>query len=525
MENVENTEKTTTETVTITREEYDKLIAQNSEMQKQINWLMETIKLKNNKIFGSSSEKTNIEESDQLSIFNEAEIESDLKVREPELEEIKAHYRKKRSKKDRLPEDLPVEVIEHTLSEDEQVCPNCDEKLHVIGKETVREELKIIPAKAVIVRHVRFSYACRNCEKTNTEVPVIKAPVPNAVIKGGFASPETVAYIITQKYLMDIPLYRQENDFKRKDILLSRQTMCNWIIKVSQTWLQPIYNKLHERLVSSEAIHADETTLQVLKEPGKKPQSKSYMWLYRTGQYENNQIALYKYERSRSTKHAEEFLKDFSGYLHCDGFQGYKNIKNAIIVQCVAHARRKFDEALKCLKENERKTSKAMIGFEYCNKLFEIERNIKELLPEEKFKKRQELSKPILDEFLSWLKSLNPAKQSHLGTAVSYALNNWENLNNYMLDGRLNISNNSAEHLAKSFAVCRKNFLFSNTPRGADSSALSMSIVETAKINKIDPFEYLTYIFKNAPQLDLAKEGNIEKLLPEAFKNEKKKDS
>ena len=166
-----------------------------------------------------------------------------------------------------------------------------------------------------------------------------------------------------------------------------------------------------------------------------------------------------------------------------------------------------------------------MIGFEYCNKLFEIERSIKELTPKEKYEKRQELSKPVLDEFLVWLQSLNPAKQSRLGIAVSYALNNWECLNNYMLDGRLNISNNSAEHLAKSFAVCRKNFLFSNTPKGADASALAMSFVETSKINNIDPFEYLAYIFKNAPQLDLTKEENIEKLLPEAFKNEKKKDS
>ena len=183
MKNVENIEKVTTETVTISREEYDKLIAQNLEMQKQIKWLMDTIKLKNNKIFGSSSEKSNKEESDQLSIFNEAEVESNLQVKEPELEEVKAHYRKKRTKKDRLPEDLPVEEVEYTLPEEEQICPVCDEELHVIGKETVREELKIIPAKAVIVRHVRFSYACRNCEKTNTEVPVVKAPVPNAVIK------------------------------------------------------------------------------------------------------------------------------------------------------------------------------------------------------------------------------------------------------------------------------------------------------------------------------------------------------
>ena len=200
---------------------------------------------------------------------------------------------------------------------------------------------------------------------------------------------------------MDIPLYRQENDFKRRDILLSRQTMSNWIINSSQMWLQPIYNKLHERLVSSETLHVGETILHILKEPGKKPQSKSYMWLYRTGQYEKHQIALHKYERSRSTKHAEEFLKGFSGYLHCDGYQGYKNIENAIIVRCFAHARRKYDEALKVMKESDRKTSKAMIGFEYCNKLFDIERSIKELPSDEKYEKRQELSKPVLDEFLA----------------------------------------------------------------------------------------------------------------------------
>lgn len=524
MKNVEIIEKNTTETVTISREEYDKLIAQNAEMASQIKWLMERLKLNNRKVFGSSSEKSE-EDDAQLSIFNEAEEISDIKLPEPQLEEVKSHYRKKRTKKDRLSEDLPVEIVEHVLPEEEQICPKCNEKLHVIGKETVREELKIIPAKAVIVRHVRFAYACRNCEKYGTDVPIVKAPVDNPVIKGSFASPESVAYIMTQKYLMDIPLYRQENDFKRKDILLSRQTMSNWIIKSSEIWLKPLFDTLHEKLISGEVAHADETILQVLKEPGKKPQSHSYMWLYRTGQYEKMQVALYKYERSRSAKHAQEFLEGFCGYLHCDGYQAYKKLENVILVQCFAHARRKFYEALNCLSVQEQKNSKAAIGYEYCNKLFDIERDIKDLEPDEKYTKRQELSKPILDDFLVWLKSINPAKQSHLGTAVTYILNQWDYLQNYLLDGRLNISNNSAEHLAKSFAVCRKNFLFSNTPRGADSSAIIMSIIETAKANNVDPFEYLTYIFKKAPQMDLTQKDNIEKLLPEAFKNEKKKDA
>lgn len=522
MKNVEINSKTPQETITILREDYDKLIAQNKEMSQKLQWLMETIKLNNKKMFGSSSEKTKEEESAQLSIFNEAEEVANIKKPEPELEEVKSHYRKKRTKKDRLPEDLPVEVIEYRLNEEEKNCPACGEELHEMGKEIIREELKIIPAQAVIVQHVRYTYSCRNCEKTGTEVPVIKAPVKNAVIKGGFASPEAVAYIMTQKYLMDIPLYRQENDFKRRDILLSRQTMANWIIKCSETWLKPIYNELHKKLVSCEIAHADETTIQVLKEPGRKPQAKSYMWLYRTGQYEKDQIALYDYQEGRNAKYAQEFLAGFSGYLHCDGYQAYKKLENVILVQCLAHSRRKFDEALKCLKEEERKDSKAAIGMAYCDKLFEIERNIKELTPEEKYIKRQELSKPVLDDFFTWLNSFTPAKQSHLGNAITYTLNQWSNLKNYLLDGRLNISNNNAEHLAKGFALCRKNFLFSNTPSGAEASAIVISIIETAKLNKIDPFKYLTYIFETAPQLDITKAEDVEKLLPDAYKDKLK---
>ncbi len=523
MKNIEINTKTPDEEITISRKEYNNLIAQNKELSQKLQWLMETINLNNRKMFGASSERT--EESAQLNIFNEVEEFADIRKPEPELEEVKSHYRKKRTKKDRLPEDLPVEVVEYRLNENEQDCPNCGEKLHEMGKEVVREELKVIPAHAVIVQHVRYTYSCRSCEKTGTEVPVIKAPVKNAVIKGGFASPEAVAYIMTQKYLMDIPLYRQENDFKRRDIQLSRQTMANWIMKGSEDWLKPVYDVLHKKLVSCTTAHADETTVQVLKEPGKKPQSKSYMWLYRSGQYEKYQIALYDYRNGRNAKYAQEFLEGFSGYLHCDGYQAYKKLENVVLVQCLAHSRRKFDEALTCLKEEERIDSKAAIGLAYCNKLFKIEEKISELTPDEKYIKRQELSKPVLDDFFAWLNSFTPASQSHLGKAVSYTLNQWSNLQNYLLDGRLNISNNSAEHLAKSFALCRKNFLFSNTPRGAEASATVMSIIETAKLNKIDAFKYLTYIFETAPQLDMTKKEDIEKLLPEVFLNGQKENA
>lgn len=227
-----------------------------------------------------------------MSLFNEAESTDDLTVPEPSLSEVKSHYRKRtRLTTDKLPEDMPVEIIDHELPESERVCPDCGGELHTMGKES-REELKIIPAKAVIVRHVRHVYACLNCEKTSDCVPIVKANISEPVIKGGFASPETIAHIAVQKFMMASPLYRQEQEWRQNGILLSRQTMSNWLIKACEDWLEPIYEKMKRRLCEHEVLHADETVLQVLKEPGKTAQSKSYMWLYRTSGEAKHQIVL-----------------------------------------------------------------------------------------------------------------------------------------------------------------------------------------------------------------------------------------
>src|SRR5690606_16701210 len=180
-----------------------------------------------------------------------------------------------------LPGDLPIEVIEHELPEEDKNCPECGSELHTMGKE-VREEIKVIPAKAVIVRHVRHIYACRNCEATSDHVPIVKADMPEPVIKGSFASPDAIAHIAVQKFVMGSPLYRQEQEWKQHGILLSRQTMANWLVKSSTDWLEPLYEKMKQKLLEHEVLHADETTVQVIKEPGKAAQSKSYMWLYRT---------------------------------------------------------------------------------------------------------------------------------------------------------------------------------------------------------------------------------------------------
>jgi len=493
-----------------------------AELTALVKYYEEQFRLAKHRQFGASSEKSEYDAeqlsifTDQLSIFNEAEATADANVAEPELVEIEKHYRKrKRLVNDSLPENLPIEIVEHDLPAEEKICPECGGELHMIGKEK-RRELKIIPAQVKIIEHVRCVYGCRDCEMDEYGAPVLKTPVDAPVIKGSFASPEAVAHIMTQKYVMGVPLYRQEQEWERQGIRISRQTMSNWLIRATEDWLEPVYNALRELLCIREVLHADETTLQVLREPGKSAQSKSYMWLYRTSGDARPAIVLYDYQPDRKAKRPAEYLKGFKGYLHADGYDGYHGLpKDIIIVGCWAHARRKFDEALKILPEKDRESSDALRGKRYCDKLFELERGFEGLDPDERFKRRQEISKPLVEEFFEWLHSLKALPKAPIGVAAHYALKQKEYLERYLLDGRLEISNNRAERSIKPFVIGRKNFLFSNTPRGAKASAIMYSLIETAKENGVNPFDYLTYIFQNAPNWDIRNDINkLESLLP-----------
>lgn len=480
------------DTVTISRAEYEDLKA-------QVQYLMGQLRLGKHRQFGASSEKS---EYDQVNLFNEAEVYAEPLAPEPELCEVEKHYRRKRRETvDSLPDGIPVEVAEHVLPPNEQICPQCDGPLHVMGKELVRRELKLIPASAVIVEVVQYVYACRDCERDGVSVPIIKAPVPEPVIRGSFAASESIAHIITQKFVMGVPLYRQEQEWKRQGILLSRQTMSNWLLKTSEDWLEQVYDALKERLLAHEILHADETVLQVLHEPGKSAQSKSYMWAYRTSGDADYPIVLLEYQPDRKAERPKEFLKGWGGYLHTDGYEAYHTLPgDVVVVGCWAHARRKFDEALKSLPQKDRGNSGPLIGKRYCDKLFDIERDIagRKLSQEDRRLQRQELAQPVLDEFWAWLNSQRLTK-SPFGKAVFYALSQWKYLVRYLLDDRLEISNNRIERSIKPFVIDRKNFLFANTPRGAKSSAIIFSITETAKENGLNPFEYLTFLFRALP--------------------------
>lgn len=490
-----------------------KLEREKTESEAKINWLKEQLRLLTSKRFGASSEKT-LPGQLELPLFNEVEKEANPELPEPAVETITYRRRKTRGQRQLMLENLPVETIEYRLSEEEQVCSCCGGKLHEMSTE-VRQELKYIPAEVKVVKHVRYVYSCRHCEREELETPIQTASMPKPVIAGSLASPSIVAYIMSQKYVEGLPLYRQEKQFQRIGLALSRQTMANWMIYAAEQWLIPLYNRMHQLLVKLDIVHADETTLQVLREPGRSATSKSYLWLYRTG-IEGPPIILYDYQETRAGENPKNFLKGFKGYLQVDGYAGYHKVENVKLVGCWAHARRTFTDAIKAMPIGIEKTVTATEGLHFCNQLFAIERKLKTLEPKERYKQRLEKSKPIVEAFLAWLKiqEQKVLPKSGVGKAIVYCLNQWDQLVAFLEDGRLEIDNNRSERSIKPVVIGRKNWLFSNTPKGARASAIIYSVVETAIANGLHPYYYLRYLLEKLPNIDLTDNDALDRLLP-----------
>ena len=381
-----------------------------------------------------------------------------------------------------------------------------------IGVE-VRRTLEVIPEKIIVHEDIYHNYACKECEKESDQALIIKTPREPAVIPGSFASASIIAYIMIMKYVMGAPLYRQEQNWKRKKIELSRQTMSNWLVRCAHTWLKPVFNALHQKLLLYKYLHADETELQVLHEPGKPAQSQSYIWVYRTGKHAVHPIVLYEYQPNRKQENPTRFLQGFEGYLQTDGYCGYNKLNKVTRVGCLAHVRRKFTDAEKAAKGKKSPTVTTAIAF--CSKVFKIEEELADLPCEERYEKRLIRVKPVLEEFFDWAETRHAAPKSKLGEALAYTHNQRPFIMNYLLDGHLEVSNNIAERSVKPFVIDRKNFLFANTPAGAEGSAITFSIIETAKANGLDPFKYLTYILKTAPSLDQKTDNWVNVLLPE----------
>ena len=467
--------------------------------------------LSQKKRFGTSSETS---DTLQLSLFNEAEDTAVPQQPEPTLETITYRRRKRVGQREEMLADLPVETVEYTIPEDERVCPDCAGTLTEMSTQ-VRRELKLVPAQVVVVEHVQHVYSCRSCEKVGITTTIRTAPMPVPAFPKSLASASAVAYVCDQKYTYAMPLYRQEKLFSRLGVDLSRQTLANWVIRGSE-WLETIYGPLHGKLLERRILQADETPLQVLREADREPESDSYMWMYRTGR-DGPPIVLYDYQTTRAAKHAGRFLSGYTGWLQTDGYSGYDAVPGIRQAGCWAHARRYFTNALAGLpKEMKDAPCTSREGLAFCNRLFAVERGLAKLDDAARLAARQELCPPILDAFHDWLRKTRPgvAPKSLLGKAVVYCLNQWTKLTAFLQDGGLELDNNRAERSIKPFVIGRKNWLFSNTSRGARTSAVVYSIVETAKENGLKPFEYLTFLFERLPNIDTTDPAAVEELLP-----------
>ena len=476
----------------------------NEQLQSQVTLLQEQLNLALAKRYAASSEKIS---PDQVCMFDEAEADV------PAIEDaddnvilVPAHKRKKRGRKP-LPDNLPRIDVIHELPESERHCDH-DGLLLAEIDEVISEQLDIIPAKIQVIRHIRKKYACScgQCIKT--------APLPAQPIPRSMASPGLLAHIAVSKYQDALPLYRQETILQRIGVELPRATLANWMIQTG-TLIQPVVNLLRDRLLDHDILQMDETTVQVLNEAGKSAQSKSYLWLQRGGP-PDQPVVLYDYDPGRGAGVPKRLLADFSGYLQTDGYDGYNAVVTAnglIHVGCMAHARRKFSEAVKAQGKNKKK-GKAHQGLVLIQKLYRVEKQARRRVPEDRYARRQQQARPVLDELRSWLDDSLPLVPltSATGKALHYLHREWGKLIRYLDDGRIEIDNNGAENAIRPFVVGRKNWLFSASVKGVKASANLYSLIETAKANGLEPYAYLRYLFTALPKAETVEV--IETLLP-----------
>jgi transposase len=501
----------------------------------EIERLKEELRLAAHKRFGASSEKA---DPDQGQLFNEAEVLGAMPLA-PEADEITVPVHT-RSKGGRKPIDgrLPRERIEHDIPDAEKLCPCGSGHLRPRVGEVVTEQADIEPAKVKVVQHVRFKYGpCRQCDgvfpsvddeqakvaATSAEASaasepraIIVAPLPVQPIPKSMAAPGLCAFIATAKYQDGLPLYRQETILARHGLTISRATLASWMIRLGEL-IVPLINLMEETQLAYDVLQMDETTVQVLKEDGRAAQSESRMWVRRGGP-PDKPVILFNYDPSRSGKVAWRLTEDFKGYLQSDGFSSYDAVgkrDGVVHIGCLAHARRKFDEALKAQPAGDR-GGLAAEGVVLIQRIYRIEKAAREagLTPEQRKQLRDERARPVWDELRRWL----DAKRGHappqmlIGKAMTYLDNQWPQLIRVLNDGRLEVDNNRCENALRPFVLGRKAWLFSDTPAGAEASARLYGLIETAKANGCEPYAYLRRVFTELPKATTLAE--VEALLP-----------
>lgn len=470
--------------------------------------------------FGQSSEKRAYilgDAAEQITLFDppESDVQEDLLADTPPPAEaepvpVTSHTRKKKRTLEELCASLPVE--EHVVDLPEEEKQDKDgRQLVCIGQEYVRTELILERAKAKVVKHYRKVYADREQEDETGCTEIYKPTMPAPLLPHSYVSPSVATEVLVRKYVDGMPLYRQEQMWKRMGVALKRSTMANWAIQISDLYLQPIWEHMRIALISQQAVHADETVLQVLKEENRAASAPSRMWVYASTKRAENQIRCFDYRDSRKGECAKEFLDGFRGVLISDGYSGYNKVPEVTRAGCWAHVRRKWFEAMP--KGATVDNSKAAQGYELCNRLFATERDMEHLSTEERQRQRKKISDPLLTEYWAWLDTIcKPAGK--LKDAVTYSRNQKEYLCTFLAHGEIEISNNQVENAIRPFVVGRKGWLFSDTPQGAQASAILYSVMETAKANALNLERYIQHLLTVLPQRLAAGDGAFDDLLP-----------
>ena len=473
------------------------------------------------KLFGSTSEVRKGQVPDQLSIFDYLNEEQDEKPPveiEPEIIEVKS-YKKERKPKatyDEMFASLPTRQIQvDTLTDEDKTCPVCGTEMIPIGHEVIRTEIKYTEPKLERIEYIATTYECPKCKETE-DPQFIKDEGMPALIPGSYASSGLAAHVMYAKYVLGLPLYRQEKDFERLGAKISRGTMASWIIYCSEHYFKPVYQYLHRLLLKRRYLMADETPIQVLKEPDRRAQSKSYVWLVRTGEDGEIPIILYHYTPTRAGKNAEAFLEEAEEgfYIMVDGYKGYNKLKKARRCCCWSHIRRYLLQAIPKGHEHDY-SEPAVQGFMYCNKLFEYERSYREkgLSFKQIYNRRLRDEKPVIEAFLTWADRQHPQSGDRIIKALNYINGCRPYMMTYLEDSHCSFSNNLSEQSVRPVVLGRKNWLFSDTQEGANASMIIFSMVETSKANGLNPQKYLEFLLEQRPDTNMT-DNEIDRLMP-----------
>jgi Transposase and inactivated derivatives len=496
----------------------DEIIAkQNIRIENMVQALLQARK----KLFGSSTE-TSKNLDGQLSLFEKTQELAKELFSEQQKITVPSHTRKARQPgvRQEMLAGLPKEIEEYIIPPDEN-CFKCGGELKVIGKRIVRTEVTYEPPKLKVKQIIQQIAKCTQCGKAGSENPkdhLQKAAVPVPVLPHSIATPSLVAQVMYQKFAMGMPFARQEKDWYRLGLILSRSNMANWTNRCSEEWLTPVYERIHTELRTCEVLHMDETRIQCHREEGRKANSESYMWVIRSAACENIQAVFFHYSPRRKGEIARQLLSGFDGYLTTDAYSAYEKVENIRRNLCWSHCRRYYIDSIPLTSNGkEIPGSKGAEGRAYIDLLFKVENEIKDLSYEEIREKRLERSRPILDAFWSWVDETAaiPTTNEKLTAALNYSRNQKKYLETFLEDGRLPISNNLCEASIRPFATGRRAWLFADSPKGATANAVLYTLVESARANELDVYEYLNYLLTEIPNSDYLQQPEVlEKYLP-----------